>query len=483
MISREDCARILDFGLATTHRAGTDEATISSAQLGAAAGTAAYMSPEQIQGRMIDTRSDIFSFGALLYEMITGRRAFARDTITATLAAVLQDDPAPVGEIAAGVPPKLAQIIHRCLSKDPGSRFQAIDDVRLAIGDLEKDTGPGVAIRAGGGKSVAARAGAAVLVIGLAVGGWLFYSRKAPVPTNKNTIVLADFSNSTGDPVFDDALKQGLAVQLGQSPLLNILPEQKVRSALQEMTRSPDEAVTASVAQEVCERTGSKAYIAGSIANLGGHYVIGLNAVNCTTGDALREQTEAGNKQQVVAALGLAAVSLRNRLGSMLREPASTNVRVGSQPNENPGGAAVSRPPLPPPGSYVADMVGVIDPESKRWLDAYSAGLARRYGAELGILVVDSLQGESVEHFATRTFKSWGLGRKNKNDGLLLLLAIKDHRSRLEVGYGLEYLFTPETCLRILEDMQPSLRGKEYGKALRDAGLTIGSIFNGAQLK
>jgi DNA-binding winged helix-turn-helix (wHTH) protein/tetratricopeptide (TPR) repeat protein len=165
----------------------------------------------------------------------------------------------------------------------------------------------------------AAIAGAAVAVIGLAAGGWLFYSRKAHALTNKDTIVLTDFANSTGDPVFDDALKQGLAVQLSQSPLLNILPEQKVRSALKEMTRSPDEALTARVAQEVCERTGSKAYIAGSIANLGGHYVIGLNAIHCATGDVLaREQTEAGDKRQVLAALGRVAERLRKKLGESL---------------------------------------------------------------------------------------------------------------------------------------------------------------------
>ena len=243
--------------------------------------------------------------------MITGRQAFARDIVTATLAAVLQEDPPPVADI----PPKLRHIIDRCLSKDPGSRFQTIDEVRLALDDLQKDTNSAIAPS----KVLATRVGAAAVVIGLAVAGWLFYSHKAPVLTTKDTVVLADFLNSTGDPVFDDALKQGLAVQLSQSPLINILPEQRVRSALREMTRSPDEALTAKVAQEVCERTGSKAYIAGSIDNLGGHYVIGLNAINCATGDALaREQTEAGDKPQVLAALGRVAERLRNKLGESL---------------------------------------------------------------------------------------------------------------------------------------------------------------------
>src|SRR5208283_2388105 len=202
----------------------------------------------------------------------------------------------PVGKIAPGAPRKLAEIVHRCLNKDPGGRFQAIDDVRIAMEEGQEETTLPPSKRPSSAFKVAMAVAAAV-VIGLAVWSWLLYSRKAPVLTSRDTIVLADFRNSTGDSVFDDALKQGLAVQLGQSPLLNILPEQRVRSALKEMTRSPDDALTPKVAQEVCVRTGSKAYIAGSIANLGGHYVIGLNAINCASGDTLaREQTEAAGK-------------------------------------------------------------------------------------------------------------------------------------------------------------------------------------------
>jgi DNA-binding winged helix-turn-helix (wHTH) protein/tetratricopeptide (TPR) repeat protein len=167
-------------------------------------------------------------------------------------------------------------------------------------------------------KSIAIASAAAVVIL-LAVLGWLFFSPKTHALSNKDTIVLVDFANSTGDPVFDETLKQGLAVQLGQSPLLNILPEQKVRSALAQMTHSPNEALTLSAAKEVCERTGSKAYIAGSIANLGGRYVIGLNAIHCTTGDVLaREQTEAADKRQVLTALGRVTENLRNKLGESL---------------------------------------------------------------------------------------------------------------------------------------------------------------------
>ncbi len=317
MVSREGCARILDFGLATIQPAGPGDASVFSTGLGAVAGTAAYMSPEQVQGSGIDSRSDIFSYGAVLYEMITGRRAFARDSIPATLKAVLEEEPPPVRKIAPRAPRKLAEIVHKCLNKDPRGRFQAIDDVRLALEDGQEETTLPLWKRPPSAFGVAMAA--AAVVIGLAVWGWIQYSRKASGLTSRDSIVLADFRNSTGDSVFDDALKQGLAVQLGQSPLLNILPEQRVRSALKEMTRSPDDALTPKVAQEVCVRTGSKAYIAGSIANLGGNYVIGLNAINCASGDTLaREQTEAAGKQQVIAALGRAAAKLRGKLGESL---------------------------------------------------------------------------------------------------------------------------------------------------------------------
>ncbi|MGC2851712.1 MAG: winged helix-turn-helix domain-containing protein, partial [Candidatus Acidiferrum sp.] len=165
----------------------------------------------------------------------------------------------------------------------------------------------------------AAVTGATMLVIGLAVGGWLFFSRKARALTDKDTIVLADFANTTGDEVFDGTLKQALAVDLGQSPFLNILSEDKVRQTLRQMTRPPGERLTQDLAREVCQRTGSKAYLSGSIAALGTQYVIGLSAVNCQTGDALAEEQErATGKEQVLAALDKAAGKLRNEVGESL---------------------------------------------------------------------------------------------------------------------------------------------------------------------
>jgi len=169
------------------------------------------------------------------------------------------------------------------------------------------------------GKALAI-AGAAVVIAALAIGGWLIKARHAPALTERDTIVLADFTNATGEEVFDDALKQALAVDLGQSPFLNILSNEKVRATLRQMTRLPSERLTEETAREVCQRAGSKAFIAGSIAGLGNQYVIGLNAVNCATGDSLaREQVQAAGKERVLEALGSAATKLRSELGESLR--------------------------------------------------------------------------------------------------------------------------------------------------------------------
>jgi eukaryotic-like serine/threonine-protein kinase len=326
-------AKILDFGLAKVVPAGmggkASQMPTATGYLltspGSTMGTIAYMSPEQARGEELDVRTDLFSFGAVLYEMATGRMAFPGNSAAVIHDWILNRTPIPASQVNQEVSPRLDEIIGKALEKDRKLRYQSAADIRTDLQRLRRDSEFGrgaIAAQAiglqSGRKSTrfAAVAGAIVVLGGLAVGGWLFFSRKTHALTDRDTIVLADFANSTGEPIFDETLKQGLAVQLGQSPVLNILPEQKVRSALKEMTRSPDETLSASVAQEVCVRTGSKAYIEGSIANLGGHYVIGLNAIHCATGETLdREQAEAAGKQQVLAALGSAAAKLRNQLG------------------------------------------------------------------------------------------------------------------------------------------------------------------------
>ena len=226
------------------------------------------------------------------------------------------------------LPPKLEEVINKALEKDRKLRYQNAADIRTDLQRLKRDSDSGRAAVAAAETGLkparkstrwGAVTGATILVVGLAVGGWLFFSRKAHALTDKDTIVLADFTNTTGDSVFDDTLKQALAVGLGQSPFLNILSEEKVRQTLQEMTRSPNERLTRDLAREVCQRAGSKAYLAGSIAALGSQYVIGLEALNCASGDVLaREQETAAGKEHVLPALGQAAAKLRNEVGESL---------------------------------------------------------------------------------------------------------------------------------------------------------------------
>jgi serine/threonine protein kinase/tetratricopeptide (TPR) repeat protein len=331
-VTEREHVKVLDFGLAKLAPAAgaANLSTMPTAsepemltQPGTAIGTVTYMSPEQVQGKELDARTDLFSFGVVLYEMVTGVRPFRGDTVGVIANAILERTPVPPLWLNPDVPPKLEEIINKALEKDWKLRYQNAADIRTDLQRLKRDSD---SARASVGLKPAwkfnqwrAVIGATIVVIGLAVAGWLFFSRKAHALTDKDTIVLADFNNTTGDSVFDDTLKQALAVGLGQSPFLNILSEDKVRKTLQEMTRSPNERLTRDLAWEVCQRAGSKAYLAGSIAALGSQYVIGLEALNCASGDVLaREQETAGGKEHVLSALGQAAAKLRNEVGESL---------------------------------------------------------------------------------------------------------------------------------------------------------------------
>ncbi|MGC1254825.1 MAG: protein kinase, partial [Candidatus Acidiferrales bacterium] len=327
-------AKILDFGLAklTPNAKAVGASNVPTAEElltspGATLGTIAYMSPEQARGEELDARTDLFSFGAVLYEMATGRMAFPGNSAAVIHDAILNRAPTPLARVNPDLPPELERIVNKALEKERKLRYQSATDIRTDLQRLKRDSdssrisaAASVALKPAE-KSIrwAAVTGATVLVIGLVVGGWLLFSRKAHALTDKDTIVLADFTNSTGDEVFDDTLKQALAVDLGQSPFLNILSEDKVRQTLREMTRSPSERLTQDLAREVCQRAGSTAYLAGSIAALGTQYVIGLEALNCASGDVLaREQVTAAGKEQVLPALGQAAAKLRNEMGESL---------------------------------------------------------------------------------------------------------------------------------------------------------------------
>jgi tetratricopeptide (TPR) repeat protein len=328
MVTPDGRVKVLDFGLAKlteTAPVGPEDSTVTeqpSTELGWIMGTASYMSPEQAEGKRVDARSDIFSFGSLLYEMLTGRQAFRRDSTALTLAAILHLEPPALPE---GTRSELERIVAHCLRKDPARRFQHMADVKVELEELkeESDSGnqAGARVPARPGKIrflLPALAVAAVLV--LAVGSVLLWQRVHAKPfTDKDVLVLADFTNTTGDSVFDDTLKQGLSVQLEQSPFLNLVSDSTVNETLKLMGRPAGDRLTPEITREVCQRTNSKAMLTGSIAPLGSQYVIGLKAVNCETGEALADaQEQAAAKEAVLKALGAAATRLRTKLGESL---------------------------------------------------------------------------------------------------------------------------------------------------------------------
>src|SRR5262249_2864898 len=371
MVRRDGYAKVLDFGLAklteskgsTTDPEAPTRAMVNTGA-GTVMGTANYMSPEQAKGVHVDERTDIWSLGAVLYEMVTGHLPFPGETPTETISLILQKEPPPLTRFARDVPEELDRIVTKTLEKDPEERYQTAKDllidlrhlkrkievdaeidrtvppeVRVAVSTQSKSgacTASGT-VPAATAVSVHAPSSAEYIVTGIqrhklvagiiavvvliAIGlGWFFYfARKTPALTAKDTVLLADFANTTGETVFDGTLKQALAVQLGQSPYLNIFPDERVNETLRFMGRSPGERITRDIAKEICERQGIKAMIIGSIANLGSHYVVTLEAINAREGDAIaREQSEAESKEQVLKALGKAASQLREKLGESL---------------------------------------------------------------------------------------------------------------------------------------------------------------------
>ena len=303
---------------------------------GAVAGTVEYMSPEQALGQPVDTRTDLFSFGSVLYEMATGRNAFSGSNASETFAHILHNQPEAIARFNYEVLPELERIIRKCLEKDLILRYQSAADLRADLLRLKRDTEPPRAATVAPVSPPAVVGAvrepplrkrwkllvpATVILAAAAIGGtWYFRSRHSTARlTEKDTIVLSDFNNKTGDSVFDDTLKQGLSVQLEQSPFLALLSEDTVNETLKLMGRPAGDRLTPEVTREVCQRTGSTAMLTGSIAGLGSQFVIGLKAVNCNTGDVLAEaQEQAGGKEAVLKALDAAAVSLRSKLGESL---------------------------------------------------------------------------------------------------------------------------------------------------------------------
>jgi serine/threonine protein kinase/tetratricopeptide (TPR) repeat protein len=357
-------AKILDFGLAKTLPAKSavsgetttggpqdNDHTVDEAHLtspGTTLGTIAYMSPEQARGRELDARSDLFSFGVVLYEMSTGRPAFGGNSSAEIFDGILNHSPLAPIRLNAMLPAELERIINKSLEKDAALRYQHASDLRSDLRRLKRDSDSGRSVPTPSGVNPSAAPNvvvgwestkssatsttvppksnrgliitlAVVFLAALATGLYFWHARASAKLTDKDSVVLADFTNTTDESVFDGALRQGLSAQLEQSPFLNLISDERIAQTLVLMAKPKDARLTHEISSEICQRTASAATIEGSVSSLGSQYVLGIKALNCRTGDLLAEdQVTATGKEQVLKSLGEAASKIREKLGESL---------------------------------------------------------------------------------------------------------------------------------------------------------------------
>jgi serine/threonine protein kinase/tetratricopeptide (TPR) repeat protein len=326
-------AKILDFGLAKVSAlAGNRTGETTETQLtgpGSAMGTVPYMSPEQVRAQDLDARTDLFSFGVVLYEMATGKLPFRGESSGLIFDSILNRAPVPPVRLNPDLPAELERIIDKCLEKDRNLRYQHASEIRTDLQRLRRDTTATLrpAATTGIPKRWKVIVPAAALVFLAA--GYFYFPRTlhgSPKLTDKDTIVLADFENKTGDPVFDGTLREGLAIQLEQSPFLKIMDDQQMQRDLRLMSAPPGGRITSAIAHDICVREGAAATIGGSIAGLG-NYVVTLEAVACADGATLaREQVQVDDKKHVLSAVGTAATAMRAKLGESLSSIEKLNI-------------------------------------------------------------------------------------------------------------------------------------------------------------
>jgi eukaryotic-like serine/threonine-protein kinase len=381
-VTHGDRLKVLDFGLAklagqpltTVALTGGDASAPRRSPgpevtaTGATVGTAAYMSPEQATAASIDARTDLFSFGSVLYEMVTGKRAFPGDSAPLVLQRLIAGDVIPVRSLAPGVPSGLERIIHRALQNDKSKRYQTAAEMLSDLRALGREMTASTVQLEGVATNPAARrprrgavAVAAAAAVALALGGyWFVVARRPAALSDKDSILIAQFGNTTGEAVFDETLITALKVQLGQSPFLDIVPDDRVAEQLRLMSHAADQPVDTSTARHVCQRLGVKAMLEGAITRLGSNYVVTLNALECESGKTIgREQGEATSAEQVLRVLGSLSSSIRTRLGESL-----PSIRAFDVPIEQ-----ATTPSLPALKAYT---LGVAERRRGRELESVS---------------------------------------------------------------------------------------------------------------